>query len=599
MYNQLRHMSRGGALPTVMVFLIAIGIYATTMPQVAGAVALRQLDNYKDSVSYTGALSGLQLAKSKMYYDTVAQFKAYCATSLILPLAYQTINNCAITTWVEDNELNLDGTTNSRENGVLNIDTDLHMYIVARSSFGSGADIRTTELMQEVSVKDMTLYNFASSNFDGGAGSGLGPRSWYGDVFMTSPTNRLWNFYYEQQFHGHLTSLNFTSNQALNSFWGPTDPANPLSPEINLGVSGSAAVNARGIHTRYADYASMPAIPQVASVSAQLSVGGEIYNGANARGLVFNAANSQKEVFLHPNGQIWTRAYGADAAAWQPMRDSSNNIVSQDGATVVFNDTIILSGFVTGRLTIGTTKSVILNGNVRNMDWQTSHLGLVAQDAVHFENRKVVNSSGAVDSTGTQYITEPRDTSGSRGNEAGAVVTAATNDSGTNTGQAFTSKNFIAKTPFSAANWTSMSGNDATAMAALGMTDLTAYQQIVKPTLTMMQQDNGTSSQIGHMPRVGAMVDASMVSGFMIGPAITHFASSTYRYDMHGGSFTVHGTYSMAATIDVMATWSSGGGMMRYDLHPFQQATAPDYFMPVQKTYPKVIFGASKVRQAP
>ncbi|MGE0431491.1 MAG: hypothetical protein AB7S36_04460, partial [Planctomycetota bacterium] len=244
------------------------------------------------------------------------------------------------------------------------------------------------------------------------------------------------------------------------------------------------------------------------------------------------------------------------------------------------------------RLTIASTDSIIINGSIENPQYNKAHLGLVAANHIFFENRKIFDESG----TDKIYDVRPEDPNDIPlgGATQGSKLTAKA------PGEATSNFDFLASEVFTSAEWTQIKGGDMSPYNKLvgGTVDSANYTTDVHKTIGQYQETDfwsGRDSEKGRMPKDGAKVFASLAARWYISASVTyHNLSTTYRVPTEGGTFSVFGTYSLGVGIDRMATWSNSGGLMTYGVHPSQQATAPDYFVPVVQAYPEFVYGSWK-----
>jgi len=625
---------RGTILPMVGVIVIALGVYSITAPAAARVIALEQLEMDMDHQMTATAMGAIEMGRSLMWYDTPQTFlqklQAPPNNKLTLPTTptnYNVWNGFNVELTIEDND---DG------DGNIYFDKDLTLQMVARvwQQDTGGNTIRQAKIARSVTVSTAGKYNFASTKFNGPAS--LASRDWFGYVHMSSPNNSIWGFSGTQYFHGTLESTTLGSSQSAHQFVATShyDANGNLVRDTFYNDSQATTLGKlKQYATQAALFAAQGTPPQGPTITAELAAGGMIRAAADSKGLTMPAGNY--EVFLAPNGEVWTRPFGGTAGmynaatnanGWKVLKDNTNTPVQQDGSTILFQGNILLRGFVTGQVTIATTDKAIINGNIRNLDMSHNHLGLVAQNAIMFENRTVYNSNG------TNYIRSIRPVDGSSGASSygtangtsmiGGQVTAATLDDGSANGANAingTTVNFIAKPVFDANQVTALSNGslngstlqystqtkDPATGAPVTITtviDSTTRSQIVVPTASLYQSADATGGSIpGRLGKNNSILEASMASGILISPAIPYSdfsgsttVSSSWLRNNQGGQFRVRGTYLMNVGIDIMGTWSNSSGKMIYDQHPNQLLTVPKYFIANRNTYPSVVYGSWK-----
>ena len=566
MFTVTPYAKRGSALTTVAILMVVVGVIIAAVPKILTALAIEDVRNEREQGCYLSALSALELGRSLMYYDNMTDWDGFSTTDPVLPVT--TINGYTVEFTVAD-----EGTRDQ-----------LRIHARAYLVDGNGEFIPQVHLSQGVTVKKLTAFNFASSKFGNDGSSGLASRTWYGDVYMAllDESGYLWRFYYTQYFMGTLISQEFTSRQDNHVFMGE-DTGRSGSNVYNLTAHDNAA-RANGIWDEHMSNDTLPSLPESIDIADALAPGGNIYEGATTDGAVITG---DTELFLAPNGEVWARPFGGDASNWTVL------FTEQEGKTLVVVGDVIVRGYAAGRMTIGATYSnsshteggnVVLNGNIYNDNPEANHLAIAAPEGIFFENREPYYYYG-------NRIRDVRRRDNDNwvhgGDSAGPRLDYVSSPTTSNV-DGF---NFLANPVLSAADWALI--NNGSFPGTIGPAGSTlSYSDIAGQTSRLQQYDSG--SRAGLMPRYNAELFVSLASGWFLSPACTHHASSSYHVDNHGGNFTVRGTYAMGIGIDTMATWSSSGGMMNYDLHPYQVETAPDYFLTVANAYPVILFGSTR-----
>ncbi|MGE0431494.1 MAG: hypothetical protein AB7K09_04060 [Planctomycetota bacterium] len=577
-----------------MVFVIAVGIFAVNMPRVAGGIAVREVTVEKENRLMTTALASLQLGRGMTYYVDLPTFRNFLNLTnheMTLPTQFQTLNGYEVHLFILNNDADYPNGPGGEFTDTDNTLT-LQAQVIERDS--GGTILQQIRMAIDIKIISLTQYNYASNNFWGT--SNLASRAWYGEMLISAegrglttvntgdasyPTQQgydYWNFSGTQYFYGKLHSTGFNSDQSNHQVMSggehivykhknSTDPLNPL--------------------------AVLPTIPTGLDISASVAPGGSIYDRAVTVDKTVIPGGS--EIFLNPNGQVWYRPFNSAAGTgWIALRDNNGagNVVTQDKATILVNGKATVRGVVTGRLTIASTDSIIINGSIENPQYNKAHLGLVAANHIFFENRKIFTES----SVNKIYDVRPEDPNDIPlgGATEGSKLTAKA------TGTSTSNFDFLASEVFTSAEWTSIKGGDMSPFNKLvgGTVDSANYTTDVHKTIGQYQETDfwsGRTSEKGRMPKDGAKVFASLAARWYISASVTyHNLSTTYRVPTEGGTFSVFGTYSLGVGIDRMATWSNSGGLMTYGVHPSQQATAPDYFVPVVQAYPEFVYGSWK-----
>ena len=570
-----------------MILLLAVGIYAVSMPQLSGAVAVRQAEQENENRLMTTALAALQLGRGMTYYVDLPTFRGFLALTdheIVLPAQFQTMNDFQVKLYINNNAADAGGEFT---------DTDNTLTLIAdvRNVTGGGVTLDQIRMGMDIRVITLTQYNYTSPNFWGT--SQLASRAWYGEMLISAegrglttvntgdpgdPTQQgydYWKFSGTQNFYGRLHSTGFNGDQSNHQIM-------PGAEHIVYAHKDHPSPNRP----------SLPTIPSGIDIGNSVAPGGSIYDQAkNVKKTVIPGGS---EIMLMPNGQIWFRPFNSAAGAgWAPLRDNNGagNIVTQDGQTILVEGKATIRGFVTGRLTIASTDSIMINGNIENPVYNQAHLGLVAKNHIFFENRKIYTNSG-----NKIYDVRPEDPNDIPlgGATQGSEITAKS------TGTATSNFDFIASEPFTATEWTQINANNFTAFNKFGGGNPIAgiSSTVVKDTIKRDQTDDTSAAKSwirGRMPKDGAKVFASLAARWYISAANTyHNTSEPRRYETQGGTFSVFGTYSLGVGIDRLATWSNSGGLMTYGTHPAQQATAPDYFVPVVQAYPEFVYGSWK-----
>ena len=522
------------------------------------------------------AMSAIELGVSKTYSVSVTEFRSFLGTTLDIG-TYSTMNGYEVEISITDND---DG-----DNDV-DTDLDLTLAIVAKVTEPDPAGnwptvatdyLRQVRIQREVEIVKATDFNFASANFDG---TTIYQRHWYGHVLFASPTNDLMSFNNDdgQTYHGEVTSLEFDGSQNNHRFVDEDDNV------VSEGTNDDSRFDL-GLHHEYEEFDDMPAMPDSAGIAEELEEDGTIWE--NKTGTIDDGT----EIFLHPNGEIWTRDFGDGPDDWSVYGE-------QDGQTIVVTGNATIRGVVTGRLTIASQDTVVIVGNIYNADYTSAHLGLAAANAIFYENREVYTSSGSKRIKGPRPINHGDTALG--GSATGSTEYAATNDNGTNiAGRSINNDdfNFISKPVFDSSDYGDMGDGNGTALSYGGFEDAAQFNQWEAKLDTYQANVNsgGVESIPGRMPKHGGLVEASMVSGWYISPMYASVGGdNTAYYYTGGGDFTVRGTYALGIGIDYMATWSKNGGTMNYEVHPYQQSTAPDYFLNVTRSYPALVYGSWK-----
>ncbi|MGE0431493.1 MAG: hypothetical protein AB7K09_04065 [Planctomycetota bacterium] len=579
-----------------MVFVIAVGIFAVNMPRVAGGIAVREVMVEKENRLMTTALASLQLGRGMTYYVDLPTFRNFLNLpnhEMVLPTQFQTLNGFEVHLFI----LNNDADYPNGPGGEFT-DTDntlaLHAQVIQRD--GGGAIVQQIRMAIDIRIISLTQYNFTSPNF-WGTGS-LASRAWYGQMLISAEGRALttvntglaapgpstqqgydyWTFSGTQYFYGKLHSTGFNADQANSQIMSGAEHI-IYKHKNNTDTTNTLAV--------------LPQIPTALDVTASLAPGGSIYDRAVTVDKTVIPGGS--EIFLNPNGQVWYRPFNSAAGAgWIALRNNNGagSVITQDKATILVNGKATIRGIVTGRLTIAATDSIIINGSIENPQYSKAHLGLVAGNHIFYENRKIYTNSG-----NKIYAVRPEDPADvSLGGATGGAEIAAKS-----TGTSTTAFDFIASEVFTSAEWTLIKAGNMSPFNKLvgGTVDAANYTTDVHKTIGQYQEDNfwtGRTSIKGRMPKDGAKVFASLAARWYLSAAIAYPATSdtNRRFETQGGTFTVYGTYSMGIGVDYQATWSNSGGLMTYGTHPAQQATAPDYFVPVVQAYPEFVYGTWK-----